>query len=518
MKSVLKLGTRKSLLAIAQSQWVAHEVEKHNPGIQVELVGIETRGDRITDIPLSQIDGKEFFVAEIDSALKSGEVDFTVHSMKDLSLERPLAFVAGAIPKRENPRDVILFGPHALENLKRGRVLKIGTSSPRRLENIPPFLAEALPSFGHTPQFVFEEIRGNVNTRLSRVHQEQSSERYLDGVVLAFAGLIRLWRDPAGKNELQKLLKDCRWMVLPLTLCPAAPAQGALMVECRRDDQKVRDILGRIHHPETVSQVEAERAMLAQYGGGCHQRFGATELASDELGKILFLKGKSSKGEVLDETRWQGLAALPSLPSSESKIWNGHEWRSKSAASGPETVAAVLPTELKGKSVFVAHYRAVSSEAIREQLEGARIWVSGTMSWFKLAKMGLWVEGCAENLGFDPLMATLTEDVLGLSGIEYFTVLTHEMAAAEWQKTRIRVCPTYRAGTEYSKEAQTALSEATHVFWSSGSQYDELRKHVPKNIHHACGPGKTAQWLRRNGIVPTVFPSVKEWKLWLQVK
>lgn len=505
------------MLAMAQSQWVAQEVQRTNPDIRVELVGIETRGDRITDIPLSQIEGKEFFVAEIDHALKSGEVDFTVHSMKDLSLERPSAFVCGAVPKRENPRDVILFGPQAIQNLKAGVPLKIGTSSPRRLENIPSFLEQALPFFGSASdgsRFCFEEIRGNVNTRLSRVQLEKGSARYLDGVVLAFAGLIRLWRDPVGRAELQKLLMGCRWMILPLTECPAAPAQGALMVECRESDVQVRAALARIHHPETVAQVASERAMLALYGGGCHQRFGATELQAKELGKVLFLKGKSSDGRVLDEVQWAA-PAPPSLGSgTEVRPWEGQKWRSTEGSG--EAKGPGLPA-LHGKAVFVAHSRAVSA-SFAEQLADSRVWVSGTTSWFKLARLGVWVEGCGENLGFEHLAPMLAEGVLDLSGLEYWAVLTHEKAVQEWKEIGMSVYPTYRVNRSYSKEAETALSEATHVFWSSGSQYDELRKQVHKNLHHACGPGKTAQVLRKNGIDPTVFPSVKEWKLWLRTQ
>src|SRR3954451_15625446 len=127
---MLKLGTRKSLLAWAQSSWVARELERLNPGVKVELVGIETDGDRILDVALQSVAGKEFFVAEIDDALRSRAVDLTVHSMKDLSLDRPAEFVLGANPPRENPRDVIVFGPAAEEGLKAGRELRIGTSSP----------------------------------------------------------------------------------------------------------------------------------------------------------------------------------------------------------------------------------------------------------------------------------------------------------------------------------------------------------------------------------------------------
>ncbi|CAK9249825.1 unnamed protein product [Sphagnum jensenii] len=117
-----------------------------------------------------------------------------------------------------------------MEKLRSGQKIRIGTSSPRRLENIPSFLKEALP-FGKA-EVEFVEIRGNVNTRLSRVHEPEKSSKHLDAVILAFAGLIRLWQDEKGRAELTKLLAGVRWMVLPLRECPAAPAQGALAIEC----------------------------------------------------------------------------------------------------------------------------------------------------------------------------------------------------------------------------------------------------------------------------------------------
>ena len=280
-----KLGTRKSLLAIAQSSWVAREVERLNPGVRVELVGIETKGDVILDKPLSQIEGKEFFTAELDHALLKREVDFTVHSMKDLALERPSPLVLAAVPKRELQHDVILFHESVIERLKQNLPIRIGTSSPRRLTLIPGFLKLALPRFspGTEPKIQFVEIRGNVNTRLSRVHEQEGSERKLDGVVLAFAGLERLTLDDAGSKELRRLLENTRKMVLPLKPCPSAPAQGALAIESRSDTADVLQILKPLHHEATLQGVKAEREILQEWGGGCHQKLGASALASGVL-------------------------------------------------------------------------------------------------------------------------------------------------------------------------------------------------------------------------------------------
>src|SRR5262249_8607171 len=147
--AALRLGTRRSALAWAQSLWVAERIEALNPGTRVELVPIETRGDRITDVALSRVEGKDFFSAEIDTALLAGDVDLTVHSLKDLRLERPPELALAAIPKRENPRDVIVFRADVAARARSGETLRIGTSAPRRLENVPRFLARALPGDGN---------------------------------------------------------------------------------------------------------------------------------------------------------------------------------------------------------------------------------------------------------------------------------------------------------------------------------------------------------------------------------
>lgn len=503
---VLKLGTRRSLLAWAQSSWVAREVEKANSGVRVELVGIETRGDRILDVPLSQVQGKEFFVAELDQALQSGTVDFTVHSMKDLSLDRPETFRLGAVPRRENPRDVILFGPRVVEKIREGKTLRIGTSSPRRLENIPSFLSKALPQVApdKTPKLAFLEIRGNVNTRLSRVHEPDGSERQLDAVVLAFAGLIRLWNDEAGRAELTKLLEGVRWMVLPLRECPTAPAQGALAIECRARDGETLERLQKIHDSISARNVAFERRLLEEWGGGCHQRFGATCVAHERLGELFFVRGKKPDGSFVDELRWHA----PSVTRAGARAWDGSAHRAENA-----TVQLKNGARISG-AVFVAHARAVLSAEIDST--SARIWTSGTSSWFRLAEKGFWVEGSAEALGYEWLEATMREPVLGLPAAKDWTILTHESAVDGWRSGHILA--TYRVEPKFDKNDIESLQNATHVFWSSGSQFDALKEHAPRGARHACGPGKTAASLRMAGLKEVdVFPSAEEWRKWLKI-
>ncbi len=244
----LRLGTRRSALAWVQSSQVAAALRAAHPGLEVELVGIDTRGDKVLDVPLSSMDGKEFFTAEIDAALLEGRVDFTVHSLKDLSLERPAGLVLAAVPARANPRDIAIFAADVPARLAAGAGLRIGTSSPRRGELLPPFFAKALPHASRNT-ITLENLRGNIDSRLRRLLEPRGSERQLDGLVLALAGLSRLFADTTtdrqGRALLQGILKDLPFMVLPLTESPGAPGQGALAIECRSDDIATRASAGR---------------------------------------------------------------------------------------------------------------------------------------------------------------------------------------------------------------------------------------------------------------------------------
>src|SRR5262245_20055227 len=163
----LRLGTRRSTLAWAQSLWVAERLQRLDRALELELVPIETRGDRLTHAPLREIEGKDFFTAELDRALLDNRVDLNVHSLKDLSLDRPEGIALGAIPARENPRDVMVFAHDVEERIGSGHHLRLGTSAPRRLENVPRFLRGALPG-GSAVVLDLVEIRGNVDSRLAR--------------------------------------------------------------------------------------------------------------------------------------------------------------------------------------------------------------------------------------------------------------------------------------------------------------------------------------------------------------
>ena len=552
----LKLGTRRSALARAQSAAVARQLEQLHPGLTVELVGIETRGDRILDTPLSAVQGKEFFTDDLDTALLAGETDFTVHSYKDLSLERSERLLLAAVPRRAQPHDIAVFAADVPERLAAGHELVIGSSSPRRAAFVPELLQSVLPRRSADRRELgrvrLVDLRGNVDSRLRRLHEPRGSTRQLDGIVLAFAGLSRLWADAAGVVLLRELLAPLPRMVLPLSQCPAAPAQGALALECRSDDPVTAGLLAAMDHLPSRRAVAAERALLALRGGGCHQRFGATQIELPGVGTLLYQRAASDNGAVAGgdrgghasadagaalevfETQLQWTPEAPlAAPSGPVLAWDG----SRAARTGVEPLAAGIAQSAErlksAAAVFVAHRRALPENDSIQINSAAHVWVPGVDTWQALAGRGIWVEGCADGLGFAALESLLAEPLLQLPAREDWTVLTHQEAAAGWQAGE--VIATYRhaepngagagagAGTGTGADAAPPVDAAppagaTHVYWFSSAQFDRWRAVVAPDAQHACGPGKTYEHLRRAGVQNLrAFPQPLHWRQWLGV-
>jgi len=521
----LKLGTRRSALARAQSAAVARQLEQLHPGLTVELVGLETRGDRILDTPLSAVEGKEFFTDELDAALLGGTVDFTVHSYKDLSLERSARLLLAAVPRRQQPHDIALFTADVSERLAAGHELIIGSSSPRRAAFVPEFLQRVLPRRAadrrELARVRLVDLRGNVDSRLRRLREPRGSTRHLDGIVLAFAGLARLWADGAGQVLLRELLPALPRMLLPLSECPAAPAQGALAIECRQDDEQTAALLRSIDHPPTRRAADVERSLLALRGGGCHQRFGATQLELPGVGTLLYQRAASESAQ-LQWTPEQPLEA----PKGNVVPWDG----SQAARSAVEPIeAGIAKSAQRVKSataLFVSHRRALPEGDSAQINFAAHIWVPGIDTWQALAARGLWVEGCAEGLGFAALEPMLAEPLLQLPALEQWTVLTHLDAVAGWPAGEVIATYRYCDAADNAGSAgpagsagmagQAPPANATHLYWSSSAQFDRWCGHVAPGAQHACGVGKTYEHLRRAGVQNLqAFPQPAHWRQWL---
>ena len=261
-RSLLRLGTRGSALALAQSGGIAATLISEY-GQQVELVSVQTAGD-LSAQAVAQIGSTGVFVTAVRDALQAGDVDLAVHSYKDLPTAPAEGLVVAAVPRREDARDVLVARDGlTLAGLPTGA--RVGTGSPRR--------SAQLLALGLGLEIV--PVRGNVETRIAKVRDGE-----LDAVVLARAGLARLDR-----------LDDITEVIDPLQLLPA-PGQGALAVECRADDRDLVRLLGALDHPDSHAAVLAERALLEALEGGCTAPIGGlADVGEGDDGSEIYLRG-----------------------------------------------------------------------------------------------------------------------------------------------------------------------------------------------------------------------------------
>jgi hydroxymethylbilane synthase len=276
----LTLATRRSALALAQSRAFARALEGAVPGLAVDELQVVTSGDKTQDRSLQDIGGKGLFIKELEEALLDGRAHFAVHSIKDVPTEVAPGLSLACVPPREDPRDALVTRTgQTLAELPPGA--RVGTSSLRR----------AVFVLAARPDLTAEPVRGNVDTRLRKVHEGQ-----FDAVVLALAGLRRLgWEDRATE------------ILSPEVSLPAI-GQGALGIECRSDDEATRAVLVRLADPETSLCVAAERAVMAAVDGSCRLPVAAHAVRE---GSLLFLRGMLADPDGSNVRRGERRAAFP---------------------------------------------------------------------------------------------------------------------------------------------------------------------------------------------------------------
>ena len=268
MKKHVVIGSRGSILALAQANLVKNSLEANYPDFTFEIKEIVTSGDKDlkSNWENSNASLKSFFTKEIEQELLDGQIDIAVHSMKDMPAVSPKGLICGAIPDREDARDVLISKNGFLVTLPQGA--KIGTSSLRRVMNLKAI----------RPDFEIKHLRGNIHTRLKKLETED-----YDAIILAAAGLKRT----GMADKITEYLSGEAF--------PPAPAQGVLYIQCRENDEEIKEILKSIHNEAVAKIVEIEREFSKIFDGGCHTPMGCYSQVDED--KIKFIGAYSHDGK-----------------------------------------------------------------------------------------------------------------------------------------------------------------------------------------------------------------------------
>lgn len=255
-KRHLIIATRESPLALWQAESIKQALIALHPGLNVEFLGITTQADKMLEVNLLEIGGKGLFVKELEEALYDKRADIAVHSMKDVPMDLPPGLSLPVIGKREDPRDAFVSNRYqSIEELPRGAI--VGTSSLRRQTQLCAL----------RPDVMFKSLRGNINTRLKKLDDGE-----YDAIILAAAGLKRM--------QLAARIRS----YLPTDQVLPAAGQGALGIECREEDEDIKQLIAKLNDPKTADCVKAERALCRKLGGGCKVPVAAfAHIKGDEL-------------------------------------------------------------------------------------------------------------------------------------------------------------------------------------------------------------------------------------------
>jgi hydroxymethylbilane synthase len=307
MNQVLRIGSRGSGLALWQAEFVKGFITENFPRLKIEISVIRTTGDRVADLPISRIGGKELFVKEIEEALLRDEIDIAVHSLKDLPTVLPEGLKIGAMIIRHDPRDA-LVSKQGIGFYEFPKGARIGTGSIRRQAQL----------LYRRPDLQIIPIRGNVDTRLRKLRNEG-----FDGIVLALAGLERM----GFHNEVTEAFS--------FEIMVPAPGQGIIAVECREYDDEISRMLVQINDEETQIAASAERGFLERLGGSCHVPVGCfAEIKEDSL-KILGLIASPDGKQLIREAIEGSVQSHKSL---------GKELAERILQKGGEEILSRLPS------------------------------------------------------------------------------------------------------------------------------------------------------------------------------
>jgi hydroxymethylbilane synthase len=493
----ITLTGRDSKLSRIQIELVKTQLLQAFPDINVLVKTSSSLGDRLQHIPLQTVQGTDFFTEEVFENLYTGEADIAVHSLKDMSAAHFFGGNIFAVVDRDEVRDIAIFNPNALDRIKANQVISIGTCSPRRELMATRFLKKALPQFGNEIQIQTKVIRGNVDTRLRKLNDGE-----YDGIILAAAGLNRLLQHPEHNQSIKPLLQSKKLMALPLIECTPAPCQGAIVAEALAQNKKAVDVLSSINKVNLLDQCIHEKKTALQYGAGCDQKFGVATVAY-ATHEATFASGMNEVGS--EFTEWSG---LPEIDVDGKTLWDGSTIKTSSAES------VDVFNDLLSDIAFISNDRAVNSK-MESELSTKRVWAAGSKTWFKLAKKAIWVEGCTDGLGLESLSKVWESPLFSIKK-EDVTILTHEKAAANWKTKGWKALGTYRSLANKNNASAQAnqIQSADILFWSSATQFNQLKHLTKKTAIHVCASGETFTQLKSSDVEPLVFPTIESFHQW----
>ncbi len=470
----IRVLSRKSDLAIIQAYEFGDYLKTKFPDIEIEYLTKSTSGDRDLTTPLSEMPSEGVFTNDLRDELINDRCDLIVHSWKDLPIEVGDKTIISSTLKRSDKRDILFIKKN--EAHKNGSI-NILCSSPRRKYNSENFIKNYLPKKYN--KISFNNIRGNIPTRFKKFLNDSEN----DGFIVAKAAIDRILLNQVPKfqelkTELNTYIDQCLWTVIPLSINPCSPGQGALAIETKSDNSNLNSILAKINFKIDYDNVENERKILKQYGGGCHQKIGVSYI-NHRHGTIISKRGEDENGNHFEDWYFKANKKNAVTLNSKKEMYPEKldDYKIFERKQIDEFTDKI--SNLRNKCIYVSRVSALPKKV--EINSDNIVWTSGLKTWKQLSSQGIWVNGSSDGLGED-----FENDISSLTSFSWIK-LTHTDAPISNINDRIATYQLKKLDFEIN------INEKKHFYWMSSSAFKYTLERYPelKEKYHYCGPGNT---------------------------
>ncbi len=499
-KKEIRILSRKSDLAQIQAQFVGSEINRKFPDIKIKYLTKTTEGDIDKFSPLSEMKTTGVFTEDLRKNLIEGGCEVIVHSWKDMPIDIGQETIIAGSLRRADERDILLINKNNINQIKKLKKISILSSSPRRVYNLKDFINDYFPY--NCDEVVFNNIRGNIPTRIKKLLNGDG-----DALIVAKSAIDRLLNNPFKEfNDLSKEIKNyinqCLWMVVPLSINPSAPGQGALAIEVKSNDSITKKIIKDISDSLSITCVIKEREILKKYGGGCHQKIGVTFFPTF-FGLVKSEKGESESGNKFYDWSVLNFNENKNLIAKKNEIFpeNNSDYKFFKRITIKDSINKL--NSLKNHCIWISRKSALPEDTLLSSTN--IIWASGLKTWKSLSKRGIWVNGCSDSMGedFNPNISSLCQ----LPWIK----LTHSNSVKSLIKN---VIYTYELKEE---DHLPDFTNKKYFYWMSSSAFKLSIAKNPKILEafHACGPGNTFKEIKKMLKDPSklsVHLSYEQWR------
>ncbi len=470
----IRVLSRKSDLAIIQAREFSEYLQSKHPFVEIDFLTRSTSGDKDLKTPLSEMPTEGVFTNDLRDELINNKCDLIVHSWKDLPIEVGDKTKIAATLKRADKRDILFLKKNKTMDSNKITIL---CSSPRRQYNLENFIKNYLPQ--KIDKVNFENIRGNIPTRFKKFLENPDS----DGFIVAKAAIDRLLLNNYPefnelKTTLKKYINECLWSVLPLSINPCSPGQGALAIETRIKDNELNKILNDINVSKDYSNVIEERNILKNYGGGCHQKIGVSYI-SHKLGLVVSKRGEDESGNHFESWNLVNSKDFDFSCNNINEIYpeDLKSYKIFSRKQLNENISDV--SNLENKCIYISRISSIQDDI--KLRSNNIIWASGLRTWKNLAERGMWVNGTSDGLGED-----FENNINSLTNFPWIK-LTHSDSPDSSIKNKIETYRLEPIGFEID------IQKKKYFYWMSSSAFKTTIEKYPEIIkkYHFCGPGNT---------------------------